>query len=115
MAPDSMKASAAAQVDRNAASASEQADPIRVLVVEDDDEQRRIVAALVASMGYIADSAAHGEEALEKIGAAPFQAIVTDLIMPCMDGVEMMRTLQARGDLTPVIVLTGFGDMSQAI
>jgi len=110
-----MKASAAVEVDRNAASSSEQADPIRVLVVEDDDEQRRIVAALVCSMGYVAEGAANGEEALEKIGAAPFQAIVTDLMMPRMDGMELMRTLQARGDLTPVIVLTGFGDIGQAV
>lgn len=110
-----MKASAVAELEKNAGSYSADSDPIRVLVVEDDDEQRRIVAGMVSSMGYLAETALHGEEALEKIGAAPFQAIVTDLIMPRMDGVELMRTLQARGDLTPVIVLTGFGDISQAI
>ena len=110
-----MKASAVTESERNAGSHSADSDPIRVLVVEDDDEQRRVVAGMVSSMGYLAESAVHGEEALEKIGSAPFQAIVTDLIMPRMDGVELMRTLQARGDLTPVIVLTGFGDISQAI
>ena len=110
-----MKASAVAEIERNAASHSPGADPIRVLVVEDDDEQRRIVAGMISSMGYLAETAGHGEEALEKIGAAPFHAIVTDLIMPCMDGVELMKTLQARGDLTPVIVLTGFGDIGQAV
>jgi DNA-binding NtrC family response regulator len=110
-----MKASAAAHAETTAASFSERADPIRVLVVEDDEDQRSIVAAMVASMAYLVETAAHGEEALEKIGAAPFQAIVTDLLMPRMDGVELMRTLQARGDLTPVIVLTAFGDISQAV
>ncbi|HEY7337138.1 MAG TPA: sigma-54 dependent transcriptional regulator [Bryobacteraceae bacterium] len=111
-----MKASAVKEeVERNGAIYSEKPDPIRVLVVDDDEEQRRAVAGMVASKGYEVETAEHGEEALEKIGESPFQAIVTDLIMPRVDGVELMRTLQERGDLTPVIVLTGFGDISQAI
>lgn len=114
-----MKRSATAaveEIDPTGTGAPEtEPDPVRVLVVDDDEEQRRAVAGMVAAKGYIAETAENGEEALEKMGEAPFHAIVTDLIMPRVDGVELMRTLQARGDSTPVIVLTGFGDIGQAV
>jgi DNA-binding NtrC family response regulator len=89
--------------------------PARILIIDDDDQQRASVAEMVSSMGYIADTASDGEEALEKIGIAEPDAIVTDLLMPRMDGFQLLRTLLERGDLTPAIVLTGFGSMEQAI
>jgi len=70
---------------------------------------------MVASMGYIAETAADGEQALEKLGAAAVEVIITDLMMPRMDGFQLLRTLLERGDLTPAIVLTGFGSIDQAI
>ena len=90
-------------------------DASRILIVEDDPDQRDGVASMVAAKGYIAETAAHGEEALEKIGSTQFNAIVTDLFMPIMDGAQLLRTLLERGDLTPAIVLTGFGDLSHAV
>ena len=85
-------------------------EPIRVLVVDDDSEQRDAVSAMVSAKGYIPEQAQNGEEALEKLGAGSFNAIVTDLFMPVLDGAQLLRTLLERGDLTPAIVLTGFGD-----
>jgi DNA-binding NtrC family response regulator len=90
-------------------------EPIRILVVEDDSEQREVVAGMVSSKGYIPETAQHGEEALEKLGTTFFNAIVTDLFMPKLDGAQLLRTLLERGDLTPAIVLTGFGDISHAV
>jgi DNA-binding NtrC family response regulator len=90
-------------------------EPIRILVVDDDPEQRDAVAAMVSSKGYIPETAQHGEEAIEKMGASSFNAIVTDLFMPVLDGAQLLRTLLERGDLTPAIVLTGFGDISHAV
>jgi DNA-binding NtrC family response regulator len=88
---------------------------IRVLVAEDDDEQRDAIAGMVAAKGYTPETAADGEEALYKLGAGSFHAIVTDLVMPRVDGVQLLRTLLERGDLTPAIVLTGLGDINHAI
>jgi DNA-binding NtrC family response regulator len=88
---------------------------VRVLVAEDDDEQREAIAGMVAAKGYTAETARDGEEALHKLGAGTFHAIVTDLVMPRLDGVQLLRTLLERGDLTPAIVLTGLGDISHAI
>ncbi len=87
----------------------------RILIVDDDGQHQAAVAEMVSSLGYIADTASDGEEALEKIGAAEADAIVTDLLMPRLDGFQLLRTLLERGDLTPAIVLTGFGSMEQAL
>jgi len=90
-------------------------EPIRVLVVDDDGEQRDAVSAMVSAKGYIPEQAQNGEEALEKLGSGLFNAIVTDLFMPVLDGAQLLRTLLERGDLTPAIVLTGFGDIGHAV
>lgn len=90
-------------------------EPIRILVVDDDPEQRDAIAGMVAVKGYVPETAQNGEEALEKLGASSYNAIVTDLFMPLLDGAQLLRTLLERGDLTPAIVLTGFGDISHAV
>jgi len=86
-----------------------------VLIVDDDEQQRTALAEMVRSMGYLAETAGDGEEALEKVGAVRIDVITTDLIMPRLDGFQLLRTMFERGDLTPAIVLTGFGSMDQAI
>ena len=92
-----------------------QSEPAQVLVVDDDLRERLDLAKIVASLGYVPETAADGEEALEKLGAAPVAAIVTDLMMPRMDGFKMLRALLERGDLTPAVVLTGFGSIREAL
>jgi DNA-binding NtrC family response regulator len=87
----------------------------RVLVVDDDQHDRKQLAAIIGDLGYLCVTAADGEEALEKLGEAPMDVIISDLMMPRMDGFELLRTLFERGDLTPAIVLTGAGSIDQAI
>jgi DNA-binding NtrC family response regulator len=87
----------------------------RVLVVEDDERERLDLAKMVAALGYVAETAADGEEALEKLGTVAVDAIITDMIMPRLDGCGLLRALLERGDLTPTIVLTGFGSIPQAL
>ncbi len=70
---------------------------------------------MVASLGYEAETAIDGEDALEKLGAGHVDVITTDLMMPRMDGFQLLRTLLERGDRTPAIVLTGLGSMDRAI
>jgi len=59
--------------------------------------------------------AADGQEALERLTAVNADVIVSDLVMPRMDGFELLRQLKEHGDLTPAIVLTGFGSMEKAL
>src|SRR4051812_26964178 len=87
----------------------------RVLVVDDDAEQCEALAEMVASLGFKATRASNGKEALEVQANQPADIILTDLIMPQMDGFELLRTLEERGDRTPTIVLTGFGSIEKAI
>ena len=89
--------------------------PAHILVVDDDAEQRADLAQIVASLGYEVSTAADGGEALSKLASVPASAILTDLVMPGMDGVALLKELAARGDRTPAVVLTGFGSIDQAI
>ena len=89
--------------------------PARILVVDDDPAERLSLSRMISALGYLVETAEHGEEALEKLGSISVDAIVTDLIMPQMDGFGLLRALLERGDLTPAIVLTGFGSIDKAI
>src|SRR5450432_629916 len=59
--------------------------------------------------------AADGQEALERLTSFNPDVIVSDLVMPRMDGFELLRHLKDHGDLTPAIVLTAFGSMEKAL
>lgn len=87
----------------------------RVLVVEDDADQRTDLAEMVSSLGFQVATASDGQEALRKLASFPASVILSDLVMPCGDGVELLKELAARGDRTPTIVLTEFGSIEQAI
>jgi DNA-binding NtrC family response regulator len=86
-----------------------------ILVVDDDFQQRSDLAEMVESMGFQVATASDGEDALAKLVSFPANAILTDLVMPRMDGAALLKILAERGDRTPTIVLTGFGSVDQAI
>ena len=86
-----------------------------VLVVDDDPMERTGLAKMVSSLGYAVEQAGDGEEALATLETTPIAAIVTDLMMPRMDGFELLRSLASGGQAPPAIVLTGFGNMAQAV
>lgn len=70
---------------------------------------------MVASLGFEAVTASDGREALELHAENPADLILTDLMMPGMDGFGLLRNLEEHGDRTPTIVLTGFGSIEKAI
>jgi len=86
-----------------------------ILVVDDDSQQRSDLAEMVESLGFQVATASDGEDALAKLISFPANVILTDLVMPRMDGVALLKVLAERGDRTPTIVLTGFGSVDQAI
>jgi DNA-binding NtrC family response regulator len=89
--------------------------PAKILVVDDDLQQRSDLAEMVESLGFEVATATDGEDALAKLASFRPNAILTDLVMPRMDGVALLKVLAERGDRTPTIVLTGFGSVDQAI
>ena len=86
-----------------------------VLVVDDELNQRSALAAMLEAWGYRAETAADGAEALDKLREFDAAAIVTDLMMPGMDGAELLKRLREQGNAPPAIVLTAFGNMETAI
>jgi DNA-binding NtrC family response regulator len=87
----------------------------RIFIVDDDERQRRALAAMLSDGEYETQVAGDGQDALERLAAFNADVIVADLVMPRMDGFELLRHLKERGDLTPAIALTGFGSIEKAL
>jgi DNA-binding response OmpR family regulator len=79
---------------------------MRVLVVEDERDLNRILVKTLCAEGYSADACFDGLEALEYLTGAQYDVVILDVMMPRMDGMELLRRMRARGDDTPVILLT---------
>jgi len=82
----------------------------RVLVVDDDPEMTDMLVTVLADAGYSAEGAASAAEALEAIRRAAPDAVVTDLSMPGMDGLQLVEAARALRRGLPFIILTAFGD-----
>jgi two-component system response regulator MprA len=78
----------------------------RVLVAEDDRAVRDSIERALAFEGYDVGTATDGAEALEAIHRTEPDAIVLDVMMPILDGLDVCRALRARGDRTPILILT---------
>ena len=78
----------------------------RVLITDDSLLQRRTLSAIVADAGHEVDTACNGQEAIEKIQATPPDCLLLDMLMPVMDGVQVLEQLESQGVKLPVIVLT---------
>ena len=87
----------------------------RVLIVDDEENQRQGLAAMVSAWGFQAETAADGVEAIEKLASFPAHVLITDLMMPRMDGAELLRRLAAQGSGPAAIVVTAFGNIETAI
>src|SRR5579863_5174173 len=89
--------------------------PARVLVVDDEESQRTALAGMIALWGYTVETAADGQEALDKLTTFPANVIVTDLMMPRMSGQELLKRLREQGGAPPTIVQTAFGNLETAV
>jgi DNA-binding NtrC family response regulator len=87
----------------------------RVLIVDDEESQRSGLASMITSWGFSAETACDGQDALDKLGNGAVQVLVTDLMMPRMDGFELLKRLGTQGNVPPAIVLTAFGNIETAI
>ncbi len=79
-----------------------------VLVVDDSASMRQLVGFALKSAGYEVVAAVHGKDALDKVNGAKVEMVVTDLNMPEMDGIELIKQLRARASskFTPIVMLT---------
>lgn len=84
---------------------SESGDP-RVLVIEDTDEIRELIGIALRKAGIEAELAASGTRGLELLAAGHFDAVVVDMHMPGIDGLETCRTIR-RSSAIPILVVSG--------
>lgn len=87
----------------------------RVLVVEDDGAVRRAVERALSFEGYDVVTARDGAEALALVLNDSIEAIVLDVMMPIVDGLEACRRIRARGDTTPILILTARTDVTDRV
>jgi CheY-like chemotaxis protein len=79
----------------------------RIILVDDNSVVRDMLVDLVASLGYAADAAESGEEALALFDQDPYDIVLTDLLMPGLTGWDVLEGVRRRDPSIPVIIITG--------
>ena len=91
------------------------AEATRILVVDDEPAVQHALARALALERYEVAQAADGGEALERLGAEEYEAVILDVSMPHIDGLEVCRRLRLAGDRTPVLMLTARGEIDDRV
>ena len=89
--------------------------PVRVLLVEDDPSLRRVLAYHLEREGHAVEIAADGREGLDLLDSKTFDLVLTDVRMPRMDGRELLAAVRERDADLPVVVMTAFGTIQDAV
>jgi DNA-binding NtrC family response regulator len=84
-------------------------------LIDDEPVIHDVLGQLLTSEGYEVEISASGEEALEKFPSQSFDVILLDLLMPGMDGIEVLRRIKKVDPLAPVIIITAYGSVESAI
>jgi len=88
---------------------------MRILIVDDEGQLLDQLRRVLQEQRYLIETAADGEEALDKVFAAPFDLIVLDIMMPRMDGLTVLKEMRGAGIETPVLMLTAKGEVDDRI
>jgi DNA-binding NtrC family response regulator len=87
----------------------------RVLIADDEENQRLGLAGMISSWGFVTETARDGQDALEKFPEFEPHVLLTDMMMPRMDGSELLKRLKQAGSNIPAIVITAFGNIETAL
>jgi EAL domain-containing protein (putative c-di-GMP-specific phosphodiesterase class I) len=87
---------------------------LRVLLIDDDAALLRVYKSALGLRGFVVETAADGDAALQKIDAAPFDVVVSDVAMPGLDGLEFLQAVRRRDLDVPVILITGEPNVDSA-
>ncbi|HEY7203459.1 MAG TPA: GAF domain-containing protein [Methylomirabilota bacterium] len=88
--------------------------PLRVLVVDDEPIARDVLTEYLTGDGHQVETAANGREGFDKFKAGDFAVVITDRAMPEMGGDQLAALVKEQAPSTPVVLLTGFGDLMNA-
>jgi excisionase family DNA binding protein len=103
-----------AWLNAHGASVKNSSERPRVLVVDDEPAVRTLVAKTLAACDYDVETAEDGPSALERMKTTSYDLLITDLKMPGMDGLSVVREVRRQSDL-PIVILTGFSTEASAI
>jgi len=91
-------------------------DSIKILIVDDEAPIREVLQRGLSQMGgFLVDTAKNGQEAIEKVERETFDMVLTDLMMPEMDGMELLRIVKGTRPELPVIMMTAYGSIDNAV
>lgn len=82
---------------------------LKVLIVEDDELGAKTLAALLDADGHLPHVVHNGRQAIERLRGGGFDLLITDIYMPDMDGIELLRTLRQTTEPPPIIAISGGG------
>ena len=88
----------------------------KILIAEDDKELRQLFSHILTKNGYLIKGVSNGKEALDALDKEYYDLIISDIMMPVMDGYELVRLLRNTGNNTPVMMITAkdaFDDMRE--
>src|SRR3972149_222958 len=88
---------------------------MRVLLIEDDQSTAKSIELMLKSDGYVVDMADMGEEGLEIGKLYEYDIIILDLMLPDMDGYEVLKRLRAARVKTPILILSGLNGLDDKI
>src|ERR1700722_4250158 len=91
------------------------AEQARILVVDDEPAAQNALFRALKLEHYDVSSARDGLQALEMLGSQPYEAIILDIAMPHVDGLEVCKRLRDGGDVTPVLMLTARGEVDDRV
>ena len=80
-----------------------------ILLIDNDEDTRSSIAAMLSEEGHHVVSACDGRAGLRRVEAEEFDLIVTDLVMPDVEGIETIRLLRKLGKMTPILAISGGG------
>jgi FixJ family two-component response regulator len=83
---------------------------LEIAVIDDDESFRIALVESLSSLGYGASGCASAEDYIDAIGGRSFNCVVTDIHMPGMSGLDLMKCLASRGATTPAILITARSD-----
>ena len=86
----------------------------RILVVEDDELTRNVIVNFLSKLGHLCNTAIDGVDALDKMKENKFDAVITDVRMPKMDGIVLTKEISKQYPELPIMVMTGFKEEYEA-
>jgi len=88
---------------------------VKILLVEDKDSLRQMLSTAIKKAGYQVDEASDGNAAAEKIRKQPYQLVITDLRLPALSGLEILKIQKEIDATIPVLLMTAYGTIEEAV